>query len=501
MANRFSRIGIVVLVVLGLLDSVVEAHDLKLSFYAKSCPNAEKIIHDFVYKHMYKTSSLPAALIRLHFHDCFGCDGSVLLNSTSSNQAEKDSAIDLTLRGFDFIDKVKSLLEAECPGVVSCADIVALVARDSVVATGGPYWNVPTGRRDGLISKASEAMSNVPFSNSSFSTLMTLFTEKGLDLKDLVLLSGAHTIGIGHCNAFVNRLYNFTGVGDQDPTLDSKYAAYLKSKKCKIPSDITTKINMDKSARKFDLNYYELLLEGKGLFQSDAALITNSTSKALVEQIIQGSLDDFFVEFAKSMEKMGQIGVLTGSSGLGPCNSLLAWILDFAWREIDSQRVKPEVGSSYLADSIRGTPLLPRIGVAHCAAIIDRLYDFTGLGDQDLSLNIKHAAYHKSKKCKSPNEKTIQIVMDPGSLKTFDLSYYKLVLSAGGFFQTDAALLTNSTSMALINQIIQGSIEDFFVEFAESMEKMGRCHDCVICDEAIFCGLEFLIFGATPESD
>lgn len=65
-----------------------------------------------------------------------GCDASVLLNDTSNNQgAERDSIPNQTLRGFSFIDGVKSALEAECPGVVSCADIIALVARDSVVLT------------------------------------------------------------------------------------------------------------------------------------------------------------------------------------------------------------------------------------------------------------------------------------------------------------------------------------------------------------------------------
>jgi hypothetical protein len=59
----------------------------------------------------------------------------VLLNATNGNEVERDAAPNLTLRSFGFIDRVKALLEAECPGVVSCADIIALAARDSVVAT------------------------------------------------------------------------------------------------------------------------------------------------------------------------------------------------------------------------------------------------------------------------------------------------------------------------------------------------------------------------------
>lgn len=61
-----------------------------------------------------------------------GCDASVLLDSTTNNTAEKDSIPNLSLRGFDFIEEVKAQLEKTCPGVVSCADIIALSARDSV---------------------------------------------------------------------------------------------------------------------------------------------------------------------------------------------------------------------------------------------------------------------------------------------------------------------------------------------------------------------------------
>ncbi|XP_009624293.1 peroxidase 3-like [Nicotiana tabacum] len=305
-----------------LLGIVTSSHaQLQLNFYAKSCPKAEKIIQDYVQKHIPNAPSLAAALLRLQFHDCFvrGCDASVLLNFTSStkNQTEKVAIPNQTLRGFSFIDDVKKAVEAECPGIVSCADIVALVSRDSVVVTGGPYWNVPTGRRDGRISNASEALANIPPPTSNFSSLQTSFASKGLDLKDLVLLSGAHTIGVSHCSSFSTRLYNFTGVlGKQDPSLDSEYAANLKAKKCKSINDNTTIVEMDPgSSSTFDLSYFKLLLKRKGLFQSDAALTTSATTKSYINQLVQGSLKQFNAEFAKAMEKMGSIEVKTGSAG------------------------------------------------------------------------------------------------------------------------------------------------------------------------------------------
>lgn len=61
-----------------------------------------------------------------------GCDGSVLLNSTATSTAEKDALPNQTLSGFDVIDAIKEKVESECPGVVSCADILALAARDSI---------------------------------------------------------------------------------------------------------------------------------------------------------------------------------------------------------------------------------------------------------------------------------------------------------------------------------------------------------------------------------
>ncbi|PON59842.1 Peroxidase [Parasponia andersonii] len=288
---------------------------LEKNFYKDTCRRAEDIVKEETEKHVASNPTVPAKLLRLHFHDCFvrGCDGSVLLNSTATNTAEKEAIPNQSLSGFDVIDAIKEQVEKECPGVVSCADILALAARDSVsYSFKKPMWEVLTGRRDGNVSLAREALVNIPPPFLNFTQLKQSFASKGLNVHDLVVLSGGHTIGVGHCSSFSSRLYNFTGKGDQDPSLDPKYAQILKSK-CS-PNDRTTTVEMDPgSSLEFDSNYYDILLQNKGLFQSDAALLTNKVARDTVEELVYQA--DFFTEFGQSMKRMGAIEVLTGTAG------------------------------------------------------------------------------------------------------------------------------------------------------------------------------------------
>jgi peroxidase len=117
-----------------------------------------------------------------------GCDGSLLL---SGNNTEKAALINSGLRGFDAIDAAKAAVEKACPGVVSCADILAFAARDSVVLTGGARWEVPAGRRDGRVSLASEPPLNLPRPTMKTSDLIQTFKKKGLTAEQMVDLSGA----------------------------------------------------------------------------------------------------------------------------------------------------------------------------------------------------------------------------------------------------------------------------------------------------------------------
>ncbi|KAK2995723.1 hypothetical protein RJ640_012447, partial [Escallonia rubra] len=106
------------------------------------------------------------------------------------NGTERSDPANTSLDGFSVIDSIKRVAELFCPGTVSCADIVALAARDAVEITGGPAVQIPTGRRDGRISAASNVRQNIVDTSFTLDKMIQIFSAKGLSVDDLVALSG-----------------------------------------------------------------------------------------------------------------------------------------------------------------------------------------------------------------------------------------------------------------------------------------------------------------------
>ncbi|AES63438.1 putative peroxidase [Medicago truncatula] len=304
------------LLVFSIVNTLVYGQGTRVGFYSSTCSQAESIVKSTVASHVNSDSSLAPGLLRMHFHDCFvqGCDASVLVAGSGT---EKTAFPNLGLRGFEVIEDAKTKLEAACPGVVSCADIVALAARDSVVLSGGLSWQVPTGRRDGRVSQASD-VNNLPAPGDSVDEQKQKFATKGLNTQDLVTLVGGHTIGTTACQFFSNRLRNFTTNGAADPSIDPSFLSQLQTL-CPQNSGATNRIALDTgSQNKFDNSYYANLRNGRGILQSDQALWNDASTKTFVQRYLglRGLLGlTFNVEFGNSMVKMSNIGVKTGVDG------------------------------------------------------------------------------------------------------------------------------------------------------------------------------------------
>ncbi|KAJ4710292.1 Peroxidase [Melia azedarach] len=312
MASLFTNYSYTILLV--LLLSVISKQccvQLSSTFYDTTCPNASNIIRTGIWTAISSESRMAASLIRLHFHDCFvqGCDASILLDDSSFIDSEKNAINNFrSVRGYEVIDSVKSQLEGICPGVVSCADIVAVAARDASVAVGGPSWTVKLGRRDSTTASRSLAESNLPSFRDSLNRLIALFASKGLSARDMVALSGSHTIGQAQCVTFRDRIYYNQSIID---------AGFASTRRCQCPAtggnaniaplDLVT-------PNSFDNNYFKNLIQRKGLLESDQVLFNSGSTDSIVDEYSKNPTK-FKSDFAVAMIKMGDINPLIGSGG------------------------------------------------------------------------------------------------------------------------------------------------------------------------------------------
>uniref|UniRef100_A0ACD5WXR3 Uncharacterized protein n=1 Tax=Avena sativa TaxID=4498 RepID=A0ACD5WXR3_AVESA len=261
-------------------------HGLEVGYYKKSCPRVEAIVRDEVKKFVYKNANIGAVL-------------SQLLRPG-------------ILRGFEVIDVAKDAVEKACPGVVSCADIVAFAGRDAAyfLSRLTVKINMPAGRRDGRISNFTEALANLPPPFFNITQLIASFAAKGLDTEDMVVLSGAHTIGVSHCSSFVS---------DRLAVPSDINAALANILRRQCPANPTPAndptVNQDVvTPNALGNQYYKNVLAHKVLFTSDAALLTTpaTTQMVLDNANIRGLWEE---KFKKSMVKMDAIKVKTGYQG------------------------------------------------------------------------------------------------------------------------------------------------------------------------------------------
>ncbi|KAB2030819.1 hypothetical protein ES319_D05G259600v1 [Gossypium barbadense] len=256
-------------VLAGMILGGSKAQQLIPTFYGNTCPNLTTIVGGVLQQAVQSDIRIGATLIRAHFHDC-------MVDDATPNQM-----IDV-----DIVDDIKTALENACPGLVSCADILALGSQIGV-------------------SLQSHLLLTI-----NFSVLQRKFRDVGLDdSTDLVALSGAHTFGRAQCQTFSRRI-------GTDPTLDPMFSDVL-AQICPQGGNGNALANLDSStADDFDNNYYTNLQNNRGLLQTDQSLFstTNASTVAIVNRFA-GSQRDFFDAFVQSMINMGNISPLTGSNG------------------------------------------------------------------------------------------------------------------------------------------------------------------------------------------
>ncbi|XP_011070597.1 lignin-forming anionic peroxidase [Sesamum indicum] len=309
--NFFNTLFPIFCLLLSLFHVPCEAQ-LSFTFYDRTCPNATAIIRASILRAISRERRMAASLIRLHFHDCFvqGCDASILLDETSTIQSEKTAFPNVnSVRGYQVIEAAKREVERVCPGVVSCADILTLAARDASVAVGGPSWNVKLGRRDSTTASRSQANTDLPSPFAGVDALISSFANKGLSARDMVALSGAHTIGQAQCFLFRSRI-NSNGTD-----IDARFAS-IRRRQCPqtggdanlAPLDLVT-------PNSFDNNYFKNLMQRKGLLQSDQVLFSGGSTDSIVSEYSRNPRV-FASDFGNAMIKMGEIQPLVRRNGI-----------------------------------------------------------------------------------------------------------------------------------------------------------------------------------------
>ncbi|KAJ1405560.1 Secretory peroxidase [Sesbania bispinosa] len=289
----------------------IKQNQLHYNYYKFSCPNLESVIKSELLSLFLRDATAPAAFLRLMFHDCQvqGCDASILLDSNDSS--EMISSRNFAIRYREIISHIKSILEEECPGQVSCADIIVLAAKEAVSFSGGPLIQIPLGRKDSRTCSFKEADAKLPSPTITVDEFISIFMSKGMSIEESVSILGAHTLGVGHCLNIVGRLYD-QRIGDE---MDLNFEASLRlACPTEIPLTNLTFVPNDMTPIIFDNHYYRDIIMGRGLFGIDSNISRDPRTAPFVMRF---ALDQnyFFEAFSSAFLKLSTTNVLTNEQG------------------------------------------------------------------------------------------------------------------------------------------------------------------------------------------
>ncbi|XP_019151908.1 PREDICTED: lignin-forming anionic peroxidase-like [Ipomoea nil] len=255
--------------------SQCQAQQLSPTFYDNTCPNALNIIRIAVTQAVSRERRMAASLIVSISTTALFRVETLPSYSTSHQPERKDGVAKPCLCQGLRHDRGKRELEKACPGIVSCADVLSVAARDATAAVGGPSWTVKLGRRD---STTASRTIDLPSPVANLDTLISSFATKGLNTRDMFALSGAHTLSQAQCFLFRDRIYaNRTDI-------DASFAS-TRRRRCPkdtgngnlAPLDLVT-------PNSFNNNYYKNLLKKKGLLQSNQVLFSSGVTDNIVSR-------------------------------------------------------------------------------------------------------------------------------------------------------------------------------------------------------------------------
>ncbi|GMH06558.1 hypothetical protein Nepgr_008398 [Nepenthes gracilis] len=227
-------------------------------------------------------------MLRLAWHDAGTYDAKTNTGGPNGSIRNKQELNHSSNNGLSIAVDLCEVVKAKHPKI-TYADLYQLAGAVAVEITGGPVIDFVPGRKDSV---ESPEEGRLPDAKQGASHLRVIFYRMGLSDKDIVALSGGHTLGRAHPERS-----GFEGPWTIDPL-------------------------------KFDNSYFVELLkdESKGLLKlpTDKALVEDPVFCRYV-QLYAKDEEAFFRDYAKSHKKLSELG-FTPPSSIKKMASRSSWV-------------------------------------------------------------------------------------------------------------------------------------------------------------------------------